>query len=181
MNDYGHLELGTQENKRLIQVQLDELRKYSPDLIIADYRHLPFYDQLKQISPTVTVDFTMDWRIHYMRIAELVGREEEARQNCSQLELRVKYARELLAQTIGNRTVSIMRLCSGKIRVQGLVDHPLSNLLYAELGLKPGSCVPLTERTKDFAPGSLPPLRRTIYLFINIQLSQRKRTHSWEY
>lgn len=165
MNGYGHLELSTQENKRLIQVQLDELRKYRPDLIIADYRHLPFYEQLKQISPTVIVDFTMDWRTNYMRIAELVGREEEARQNCSQLELRVKYARNLLTQTIGNRTVSIIRLYSEKVRVQGLVDHPLSNLLYSELGLKPGSCVPLNERTKEFALGSLPPFE-TDYLFI---------------
>ncbi|MDQ0918756.1 AraC-like DNA-binding protein [Paenibacillus sp. V4I5] len=165
MNGYRHLELGVEENKRLIQVQLTELRKYRPDLIIADYRHLPFYEQLKQISPTVIINFTMDWRINYMRIAELVGREEEARQNCSQLELRVKYARNLLTQTIGNRTVSIIRLYSGKIRVQGLVDHPLSNLLYSELGLKPGSCVPLNERTKEFALGSLPPFE-TDYLFI---------------
>lgn len=112
MNGYGHLELSIEENKRLNQVQLDELREYRPDLIIADYRHLPFYEQLKQISPTVIVDFTMDWRTNYMRIAELVGREEEARQNCSQLELRVKYARNLLTQTIGNRTVSIIRLYS---------------------------------------------------------------------
>jgi hypothetical protein len=49
--------------------------------------------------------------------------------------------------------------------VQGLVDHPLSNLLYSELGLKPGSCVPLNERTKEFALGSLPPFE-TDYLFI---------------
>ncbi|CAN7607328.1 helix-turn-helix domain-containing protein [Paenibacillus sp. LjRoot56] len=176
LNGYRHLELGVEENRRLTQVQLEGLRNYRPELIIADYRHLPLYDQLKLIAPTVMVDYSMDWRAYYVRIAELVGREKEAQQTFSQLELRLKITRDALMDTIGHQSVSLIRLYSRRIRVQGLVDHPLSHLLYSELGLKPGSCVPLNERTKEFAVDGMPTFD-TDYLLIDKRLTVQEETN----
>ncbi|KRF08048.1 hypothetical protein ASG89_16570 [Paenibacillus sp. Soil766] len=170
LNGYQHLELGIEENKRRIEVQLAELRDCRPELIIADYRHLPIYNQLKLIAPTVMVDFSMDWRAYFMRIAELVGREKEAQQTFSQLDLRVKFTKDALMDKVGLQSVSVIRLYSQKIRVQGLVDHPLSHLLYTELGLKPGSCVPLNVRTREFAVEVMPTFD-TDFLLIDKRLT----------
>ncbi|NQX61219.1 helix-turn-helix domain-containing protein [Paenibacillus qinlingensis] len=176
LNGYRHLELGIEENKRQIEVQLAEMRSYRPELIIADYRHLPMYNQLKLIAPTVMVDFSMDWRAYYVRIAELVGREKEAQQTFSQLDLRVKFTREALMDTIGLQSVSVIRLYSEKIRVHGMIDHPLSHLLYTELGLKPGSCVPLNERTKEYAVEIMPSFD-TDFLLIDKRLTSQEEAN----
>ncbi|MDR6551582.1 helix-turn-helix domain-containing protein [Paenibacillus qinlingensis] len=176
LNGYRHLELGIEENQRQIEIQLAELRNYGPELIIADYRHLPLYNQLKQIAPTVMVDFSMDWRTYFRRIAELVGREKEAQQTFSQLDLRVKFTRDALTDIIGLQSVSVIRLYSEKIRVHGMIDHPLSHLLYTELGLKPGSCVPLNERTKEY-PVEVIPIFDTDFLLIDKRLSAQEEAN----
>ncbi|MNR28131.1 hypothetical protein D3C85_1454420 [compost metagenome] len=56
-----------------------------------------------------------------------------------------------------------------------MIDHPLSNLLYVELGLKPGSCVPLNERTKEFSLESML-LFETDYLLIDKRLAEYEDT-----
>lgn len=176
LNGYRHLELGVKENIRQIEVQLAELRNYGPELIIADYRHLPLYNRLKLIAPTVMVDFSMDWRAYYGRIAELVGREKEAQQTFIQLDLRVKFTRDALMGTIGLQSVSVIRLYSEKIRIHGMIDHPLSHLLYTELGLKPGSCVPLNERTKEYAVEIIPSFD-TDFLLIDKRLTSEEEAN----
>lgn len=151
----GYLCMQTEEDKRLVELQLEQMREFRPDIILSDARHLPLYERLKQIAPTVVLRPSMDWRSGYMHMAELVGREMEARHICLQLADRVRAARQRLSQTIGQKTISLIRLHDGKIRVQGRVDHPLNNLLYAELGLLPGSCVPKDQRLREVALESL--------------------------
>lgn len=153
LNAYRTIRSG--EDRQLVELQLEQMREYRPDVIFADVRHLPIYEQLKQIAPTVVLRFSMDWRMAYRQLAELIGRATEARQSCLQLAARVSTARERLSHTFGNRTVSMIRLQAGKIRLQGRNDHPLNNLLYAELGLQPGSHVPWNERTTDVTYESL--------------------------
>jgi len=157
MNGYTIEEQSVAENLRFVQVQLDALREVRPDIILSDYRHLPFYERLKDIAPTICLDFTMDWRKNHWRIAELVGREKEARYNFDQMERKVNYAREVLSGLIGNETIAFLRFYYGKIRVYGMIDHPLNHLLYKELGLQPGSCVPQHERSKEYTLRSMPP------------------------
>ncbi|MGG1517712.1 AraC family transcriptional regulator [Paenibacillus oryzisoli] len=161
----SYLSIETEEDRRFMECQLEQMREYRPDVIVADSRHLSLYERLRQIAPTVMLRFTMDWRSTYMRLAELVGRESEARLTCRQLELRVEAARKRLAQTIGSQTISLVRLQHGRIRVQGRIDHPLSNLLYTELGLQPGSFVPPNQRLKDMSLESLAPFD-TDYLLV---------------
>lgn len=165
MNGYKLFEQSDAEHKLSVQAQLNAMRQARPDLILADFRHLPFYDQLKQIAPTVILEFTLDWRKTHRRIAELLGREKEAQQNFTQLEQKVTYARHMLARAVGSETFSIMRLYNDKIRVQGSAGHPLNELIYTELGLRPGSGVPLKEQNKEYSLNSLPPFE-TDHLFI---------------
>jgi AraC-like DNA-binding protein/ABC-type Fe3+-hydroxamate transport system substrate-binding protein len=176
------------DNSRMLPIQMNELRNARPDIIIADYRHSLFYEQLKQIAPTIILDYTMDWRDNHLRIAELVGREKEARQHFSQMEQKVKYARKMLSQKLGNDTISVMRLYDHQIRVQGLNDHPLNDLLYSELGLKPGSIVPLLDRLKGFAVDQIPPFETDhIFLYKHLQLTESdqslvklQQSQSWQ-
>jgi len=165
MNCHNYGERSETEHRQFIQDQLNDLRQARPDLILADFRHVPFYEQLKQIAPTVVLDYTMDWRKTHRRIAELVGREKEAQHNFAQLEQKIHYTRHRLADTFGKETISVLRLYPDKIRVQGSVGHPLNELLYSELGLKPGSIVSFKEQNKEFPLASLPPFE-TDHLFI---------------
>jgi AraC-like DNA-binding protein len=167
MNAYNYMlmELSDSEKRRYAEMELLKLRDARPDIIIADYRHTPFLNQLKQVASTVVLDFTMDWRSNHRKIAELVGREREAQQNFSQLERQISYARGMLANKIGHETVSVMRLYRQTTRIQGLRDHPVNELLYGELGLAPGSCVPMNVRLKEYKLNQLPPLE-TDYAFV---------------
>jgi len=165
MNGFKYAEQSEDEHELLVQEQLRAMREARPDLILADYRHVPFLDELKQIAPTVVLEFHYDWRRNHRRIAELVGREKEAELNFAQLDQKIGYARQLLADRLHGQTVSVTRLYADKIRIQGANGHPLNELLYAELGLRPGSGVPLKEQNKQYALDSFPPFE-TDRLFI---------------
>lgn len=165
MNGAKYPDQSEEFSRRWIARQLSELRGAHPDLIIGDHRHRHFQASLKEIAPVVFLDFSFDWRINHRKIAELVGRENEAEQNCRRLERQAAHARKELAGLIGNDSVSLLRLYNRKIRIQGSVNHPLNELLYVELGLKPGSCVPLDERSFEYPLHNLPVLESD-YLFI---------------
>ncbi len=144
---------------------VDEIKRARPDLIIGDYRHLPYRERMQEVAPTVMLDFGTDWRANHMKIAELAGREADGRRNLDHLEESVNYARQELARTMGNETVLMMRWMRHAIRVQGAVRHPLNELLYDELGLKPCICVPLNKQNSEFAADFLPPYE-TDHLFV---------------
>ncbi|WP_181873123.1 helix-turn-helix domain-containing protein [Fontibacillus phaseoli] len=165
MNGARYPDQSEEFSHKWIARQLSELRSETPDLIIGDHRHRHFQAALKEIAPAVFLDFTLDWRKNHRIIAELVGREDEAEQNCRRLERKAADARQELTELIGNDSVSLLRLYNRKIRIQGCVNHPLNELLYAELGLKPGSCVPLGEQNFEYPLHNLPVLESD-YLFI---------------
>ncbi len=50
----------------------------------------------------------------------------------------------------------MLRFFYNRVRVYGTIGHPMNQLLYTELGLHPGSCVPMRERNKEYPLGSLP-------------------------
>ncbi|WP_135552488.1 AraC family transcriptional regulator [Paenibacillus cymbidii] len=157
MNHHDGPDPGEPGARTYIAEQLQALRQAEPDLILADFQHVPFQEQLRQIAPTVALEYTMDWRRNHRRIAELVGREKEAQLNFDQLEMKVAYARRMLADTIGGETVSVLRLYETSIRIQGVVGHPLNELLYAELGLKPGNGAPLRVQNMTYPLAAMPP------------------------
>ncbi|MDQ8737685.1 AraC family transcriptional regulator [Paenibacillus sp. LHD-38] len=187
MNGFKYVEQTEEFIKSFIKKQLQELRQASPDIIIVDHRHQFLQEQLSAIAPTVSMEFTLDWRKNHIRIAELVGRESEARQNFAHLENQAKFVRQWLSGAIGNESVALLRLFKRKVRVQGMVNHPLNELLYSELGLKPGSCVPLTERNHEFTLTSLPVIETDNLLIHNHNVMQKEeklarfqQTNAWK-
>ncbi|MDF2720862.1 MAG: transcriptional regulator [Paenibacillus sp.] len=157
MNGFTVEEQTPEENRKFVQDQLDALREAQPEIILADYRHSSFLDRLKAIAPTFCLDFTMDWRKGYWRIAELVGREVEARHNVDQLDQKISYARETLTQRLGHETVTLFRFFMGRMRIYGMCEHPMNTLLFKELGLKPGSLVPQHIISREYTFANLPP------------------------
>ncbi|TNJ62405.1 helix-turn-helix domain-containing protein [Paenibacillus hemerocallicola] len=165
MNGGRNVEQTEEGHRLMVEHQLERFRRARPDLIIADSRHRPFYERLKQISPTVVLEYSADWRQMHRRIAELVGREKEAQQNFDQVEQKIHYAKNMLNSSRTSQSFSFMRLFRRKIRVQGLGQHPMNALLYTELGLRPGSSVPLDRQYREYDVGRVPPFD-TDYLYI---------------
>ncbi|WP_186331451.1 helix-turn-helix domain-containing protein [Paenibacillus xylanexedens] len=77
----------TAEQERNLTNPFEQLRKAKPDLIIGDGSCQPYYDQLKGIAPVVIVEVTDDWKETHIRLAELTGREKQAKHNFKELAL----------------------------------------------------------------------------------------------
>jgi AraC-like DNA-binding protein len=151
-------------DRRIISAR-EQLRLVKPDLIIADFFHSSHYDLLKELAPTVIVKHHLDWRVTHMKIAELVGREKEAVQTFNQLDERTLEARKLLSLSITNDSVTILQVMHKLIRIQGAVNHPLNDLIYSGLGLKPGHAVPRNKMREEWPLEELP-LPESDHLFV---------------
>ncbi|WP_159885901.1 helix-turn-helix domain-containing protein [Paenibacillus puerhi] len=138
--------------------QLEQLKLAGPDLIIADYTHTYLLDRLKQIAPTIIVQHELDWRRMHRNIAGLVGREQEAVRSIDELDRHAQNARERLRSLAGGQSVTILQPIKRLIRIQGTGNHPLNELIYQELGLRPGGSVPSHKMREEWLPEQLPPL-----------------------
>ncbi|MBH5320095.1 AraC family transcriptional regulator [Paenibacillus sp. GSMTC-2017] len=155
---YKHPGIDEADYERRLASQLEELKIAGPDLIIGDYSHAPFYDTFKRIAPTVMIDYDLNWQIPYMRIAELVGREEDANRVISQLNERIAEAAELLKVIAAEKRVAVMQLMSDHVILQGTINHPLNDLLYSELKLLPGKHIPSKKMRLELFTPDIPPL-----------------------
>lgn len=154
-----------QEHEALLANLMQHVRGSEPELIVCDHYHRPYLDSLRAIAPTVICSEEMDWLAIYLRIAELVGREEEARDRGRMLERKTRDTKAILRERYGEETFTVMRIIHHLIRVQGKSGHPLNDLLYADLGLKPGFCVSAGAMSTEYSPDKLPDLD-TDHLFV---------------
>lgn len=139
---YRHPGMDPFEYERRFTLRLTELREAKPDLIIADFSHGPFYDTLKKIAPTVILEHSLDWRHTHRQLASFVGREPEAEQTIAHSErLAAETGLRLSAVSEGKR-VAMLQIMPDHIIFQGMLHHPLNDLLYRELGLTPDPAVP---------------------------------------
>lgn len=175
------------EQERRLTRQLDQLRQAKPDLIIGDFYHKPYYDQLKNIAPTIILQSTDDWKENHMRIAELVGREKQALLNFKELEYRKLEAGRSLQSYFGQERIALMEITNQFIRLQGTGEHPLNHLLYCELGIQPAQLLSPEISKNEYAADSIPVLD-TDHLFIHRATLQpasekvfrrMKQTASW--
>ncbi|MBP1993673.1 helix-turn-helix domain-containing protein [Paenibacillus eucommiae] len=160
--------MNEEEHQAWLAKCMEDIRQAEPELIICDHLHQPYFEQLKGIAPTVKFSYSMDWRVVHKQIAEVIGRENEAEHNIKRLERKLTHARSALRQRFGNETVTLMRVMDKLIRIQGANNHPLNDLIYSDLGLKPGYCVPTTIMNIEFSPDKFPNLG-TDHLFIQSQ------------
>ncbi|MNH92527.1 HTH-type transcriptional activator Btr [compost metagenome] len=142
MNCLRHRTMNAEEYREFLEHAWLQMKQAEPELIICDHYHLPFMEQLKEIAPTVSLGLSTDWRVVHRNLADFVGLEEEAQRNFKQVDQYQMKAKELLSHRYGDETVAIIRIINNLIRIQGTINHPLNDLIYSELGLKPGYCVP---------------------------------------
>lgn len=147
--------------------QWARLKLSHPDIIIGDHYHLPLQNELTQVAPFVHIDSpTWNWRANYLQIAELVNKEQEARQSLFILELRTAEMRGVLRNQISDHRVTVMQVTHDTVRIQGTQHHPLNELLYSELALQPGAQVTPDVWRWEVSPEALPHLD-TEHLFIH--------------
>lgn len=157
--------MGDIEYEHILASQWKELISAKPDLIIGDKYHQGFQAKLNEIAPTVMLLNDRDWLMNYRKLADMLGRQKEAKQAINQLDLQVTSAKRNLRRRMENKSVSVMQINHLGIRIQGTVDHPLNELLFRELGLRPGGNVPQHVKMLELQPEWLPPLEAD-YLFV---------------
>jgi ABC-type Fe3+-hydroxamate transport system substrate-binding protein len=187
MDGFPDRELDEVEQQQRLVAQLEKLRQAKPDLIIGDFYHKSFYDKLKSIAPTVILDQAHDWKENHLRLAELVGREQQALQNFKQLELRSLDIGLRLKHHFGQERIMLMQVTNQSIRLQENAEHPLHHFIYRELGLKPAQIISTDLMSDEYAAESIPMLD-TDHLFIhrvsNSPVSEKllrrmKQTTAW--
>jgi AraC-like DNA-binding protein len=146
------------EHKRLIRTSLAELDDAKPDLVLCDPWHLRLLKEEKRDIAALEIRYSMDWRLVYGDIAEAIGREAAASVNLAKLEKRLEEVRIVMEQHFGGETFTFMRLMDRLIRIQGMSNHPLNDLIYTELGLRPGYCVHSNLMHVEFAADNHPNL-----------------------
>ncbi|PWW45284.1 MULTISPECIES: helix-turn-helix domain-containing protein [Paenibacillus] len=166
MDAFHDRELDEVEQQKRVATQLEKLRQAKPDLIIGDFYHQTFYDKLKSIAPTVILGQAHDWKENHVRLAELVGREQQALQNFKQLGLRNLDIGLRLKHHFGQERIMLMQVTNQSIRLQENIEHPLNRLIYGELGLNPAQIICTDLMTDEYAADSIP-LLDTDHLFMN--------------
>lgn len=158
VNGFRYPGMDDAEYGRMVESALDQLRQAKPELIVGDYFHAALEAQLKQIAPVVILQNDPDWRVNQLRIAELVGREDEAKRSIDAMALQERQARAMLESSLGRETIVIMQVNHRLIRLQGTAHHPLNELCYGGLGLTPGDRIPSNHFRQEFPPEWLPAL-----------------------
>ncbi|NHN32916.1 AraC family transcriptional regulator [Paenibacillus agricola] len=153
------------EYEQLLANNWAELQHAQPDLIIGDVYHQPFYQQLNCVASSVILLTDTDWLVNYRKMGAMLGQHQEAAYTLGQLALRIAAARRILNHSMKNKTVSVLQVNHQHIRIQGTINHPLNELIYQDLGLKPGLNVPLHTKILDLPPEWLPPLEAD-YVFM---------------
>lgn len=156
---YRHPGMDASEYERRFTLRLAELRQAKPDLIIGDFSHEPFYDTFKKIAPTVMLDHCFDWRVTHRQLAELIGREQEAERTIAQSDRAAAEAGLRLNAVSEGSTVAVMQIMPDHIMLQGMLHHPLNDLLYRELGLLPEPAVPRNHMRLQLTAQDMPELR----------------------
>ncbi|GKU76209.1 helix-turn-helix domain-containing protein [Paenibacillus sp. L3-i20] len=147
--------------------QIDELIKSNPDLIIADDYHTEFRELFKEIAALVFLDLSAwDWKRNFIKVAELLGQESMADQTITRLEMRTVEVKHALQQKFEKRSVTIIQVSHRAIGIQGTAGHPLNELIYGDLALKPGAPEMGDIWRQEMSPETLP-LLETEYLFIH--------------
>jgi len=158
VNCFRYPGMGEEEFQHVYRSRMEELRAAKPDLIVCDRHHLRFEAEFKTLADQVISLTEMNWRSNYDKIAEIIGLQAEMDERLRQLERRVAEARRRLQNGRSGETFAVIQVTHLGIRIQGMVGHPLNELLYGELGLAPGKNIPMTTAGLELAPEWLPPI-----------------------
>ncbi|MHA7966924.1 helix-turn-helix domain-containing protein [Paenibacillus sp. CAU 1782] len=130
-----------------------------PDLIIVDEYHSEFRDAIKEVAFPVMLDLPVwDWQKNFLKLAGLLHKEETADEALGSLVLRAEQVKQALGEAARQRRVTVLQVNHQTVGILGTTGHPLSQLLYGELGLQPGLPAVVGSWRSEMEPESLPAL-----------------------
>lgn len=156
------------------QGNFEAILSLAPDLIIgADYLK-DHYEQLSKIAPTVLVggdDIASKgadrWKAQLQKFGEVLGKQNEAAALLKNYEKKVQDAKVKLAKA-SNESVAFLRIRPKGVQIYAEAPHPLMNLIYGELGLKPTPLTPKDGNSADLSLEKLPELKADhVYLQVD--------------
>lgn len=98
--------------------------------------------KFEKIAPTISIDMdTGTWRDHLKRIAENVGRQNEADAFIQEYETKAEQVKGLINEELGeDAKVMAIRMTAKELRVMGM-KRPVGPIMYEDLKLKPADGV----------------------------------------
>lgn len=97
------------------EINLEAILEAEPDIIVTFAGHSgldEIYAQLNQIAPVILLDFKDTWQNQTLACAEILGKEDEAKELIAQTERAITTAHEILSGQ--EKTVAIFRTNGGK-------------------------------------------------------------------
>ncbi|MEK8127310.1 AraC family transcriptional regulator [Paenibacillus filicis] len=156
-----------------------DLIRLKPSVIVCDPEWAEDYAPMsRHIAPMVIIPYwEMPWRERLQRIAELVGRKREAEAWLQQYDRKARLASRQLREAIGDRTVIVLRVIGGKLRVYGM-QRNIGSVLYQDLQLVPPERVRAVKWRKTVTLQQLPDYEADyILLMASPRKEDRKMLH----
>ncbi|WP_299402822.1 iron-siderophore ABC transporter substrate-binding protein [Acaryochloris sp. IP29b_bin.148] len=117
------------------QPNLEKIFALKPDLIIGLEHIESIYDKLSQISPTVLGNWQgyPSWKDHFNFVAQVLGKEAEAKQVWAHYEQRINDLRTELGSNYQDIEVSFVRVCCNNWATD--VKNSFSGIIFEDIGL----------------------------------------------
>lgn len=124
---------------------VEAVMSFNPDLIIVDSATAvegSKYEQYSKIAPTYVIrkENNNDWREELLKVGEVFGKEDKAKQVLEDYEAKAKAAKEKIHNSIGDESAAAIWLVNNQFF---MVSETASSgaVLYGDLGLKTPSLV----------------------------------------
>ncbi|OYP32963.1 iron-siderophore ABC transporter substrate-binding protein [Rhodopirellula sp. MGV] len=148
-----------------------------PDLIITSAGDPQTYHQLSKIAPVVVLSGDGDNnRQRVLDLGKLLDKERSARDCVSHYDQRIRNAKRLLHETIGDRKVAFFRIFGKQFYIHGHTRGGL--MLYDELGLATPALIDQSPRGFMLSPESLLQLDAE-FIFLAVE-ANRGAQRSWK-
>ncbi|MFE5317273.1 helix-turn-helix domain-containing protein [Paenibacillus sp. NPDC056579] len=114
---------------------LDRLVTSNPDIIVMSgtRQAVPSPNErlMLQIAPTITLQYGLEWRAHFLSVAKLVNKESEAIRWLEKYESKASMIRSSIRSRIGDEPILILGVGEGTLCVYG--HRNLGSVLYGDL------------------------------------------------
>ncbi len=133
---------------------LEAITQLEPDVIIIESRTADeVYAQLEKIAPTIVLgtewleyeDDTTYWTKDLLKVAELYGKEELAKQKIAELDAKMEQAKQKV-DALPDKRLAYLRVREKSVQIYAQTGHPMNSLLYHDLGFVPTVLTPESQR-----------------------------------
>lgn len=119
---------------------LEAIVAVHPDLIFTRSPDHQTYEQLSQIAPVVVLlDHSTFCRQRVLDVGTIIGRRREAEARVAWYDAKVRAAREVLQETLGDQTIAIFSIRIKSYNIFGRYHPDTAPVLYRDLQLTPSN------------------------------------------